>query len=124
MPPIPKQLQVPKAGTLRQYGLTVKDWFDIVRRQGGVCPICEEPLVGRKLAVDHAHVRGFKRHRRLKSGRRVRVMPREERVVHVRGVLHSYCNRFVRGWLTLKRARAILNYLTAHDERLNNGDQG
>ncbi len=44
----------------------------------------------------------------------------EDRRKHVRGVLHSHCNRYVRAWLTLERARAILTYLEAH-ERSNNG---
>ncbi len=40
-----------------------------------------------------------------------------DRRKHVRGVIHNYCNRFVRSWLTLPRARAIVAYLEAHERR-------
>ena len=100
------QLRPPTKGTLHRYRLTEALWFQMVRRQAGLCPICSLPLAGgRKLVVDHAHVRGFKR------------MKPEERRKHVRGVLHSFCNRYVRGWLTLPRARAIVAYLEGHEAR-------
>ena len=44
-------------------------------------------------------------------------MPQSERAAHVRGVLHSFCNRFVRRWLTLERAASILKYLQDHERR-------
>lgn len=107
MPPRPSKpkLMPPTRKTLVRYRLSEGDWWMIVRRQDGQCPICSEPLAGRKLAIDHAHVRRFKK------------MKPDERRRHVRGVLHSFCNRYVRGWLTLTRARAILLYLEAHEDR-------
>ncbi len=38
-----------------------------------------------------------------------------ERRRYVRGILHSYCNRFVRTWLTLPWARAIVAYLERYN---------
>jgi hypothetical protein len=100
----------PTRRTLSRYRLTEALWLQIVKRQAGLCPVCSQPLAGgRMLAIDHAHVKGFKR------------MKPEERRLHVRGVLHSFCNRYVRGWLTVTRARAILAYLEAHEARKTEG---
>lgn len=116
----------PTKGTLRKYGMTEDDWATICARQGFRCPVCSEPFGGRKLAIDHEHVAGFRARKRRKSKRgrsgkrsnvRVRVMMPEERKEYVRGILHAWCNRFVRRWLTLPRARTILNYLEDHDRR-------
>lgn len=44
---------------LRTYGLTVEDYEDLLRAQGGVCAICASPEPGMKRAarlyVDHCH---------------------------------------------------------------------
>lgn len=113
LPPNP-----PMLATLRKYGLTPADWLAILQRQGFKCPVCMGPLDNnRKLAIDHAHVAGFRARRRLKSGRRVRVMKPADRPAHVRGILHAWCNRFVRSWLTPSRAKAIAAYLEAHELR-------
>ena len=107
----------PTAATLRKYGMTAADWEAICRRQDCVCPVCGEPFGDRKLAIDHEHAWGFKAHRKLASGKRVRVVWHpDHRRAHVRGVLHAWCNRFVRKWLTLDRARRILAYLESHEE--------
>lgn len=109
----------PSAGTLKRYGLTATDWADLCRRQGCVCPVCEQPFGDRRLVVDHAHVKGFKATRRPLAGktRRRRVMSAGERKTHVRGVLHAWCNGYVRAWLTLDRARSLVAYLEAHAAR-------
>lgn len=111
--PLPKP---PTRDTLRAYGLTAEDWLALCRRQRWLCPVCGEPLGNRKLAIDHEHVAGFRAHKTLR-GRRVRSMSQDERRQHVRGILHAYCNRFVRKWLTLDRASRILDYLKAHEQR-------
>lgn len=110
------KVKPPSKGTLASYGLTEESWRAICERQGWQCPVCREPFGDRKLAIDHAHVAGFKA-RKVRRGRKVRVMPQEERVKHVRGILHSWCNRFVRRWMTLERSANILEYLKAHEER-------
>ena len=119
MPKIDSQMadvRVPTKATLAKYGLTRRDWLLICERQSWECPICREPFGERALAVDHAHVAGF-RARKVKKGRKVRVMGPAERKAHVRGVLHAWCNRFVRAWLTFDRAEAILEYLKAYERR-------
>lgn len=42
---------------LRQYGLTLDGYFDLLRKQGGGCAICGLPsnTDGRRLFVDHCH---------------------------------------------------------------------
>lgn len=113
----------PSKGTLRSYGLTAEDWYDMCRRQGCVCPVCKKEFGDRKLAIDHAHVKGWRaRKAKLKSGRvraakDQRVMTPEQRRPHVRGILHMWCNGLVRTWLTRERAESILAYLIAHEDR-------
>lgn len=123
----------PTLPTLRRYGLTPADWDAMVRRQRGVCPVCRQPFGDRRLVVDHEHVAGFKARRRRKARRvrngeratvRVRVMPQDERRRHVRGILHAWCNGYVRAWLTLDRAESILEYLRAHEARRNARNAG
>ena len=116
------KVKPPTLATLKNYGLSLREWLDIASRQGGLCPICNEPFGNRKLAIDHEHVRGWRarKHKKGKSGKRVRVrvMAPAERKLHVRGILHSFCNRMVRKWLTLEMALAIAKYLEAHNKRL------
>ena len=92
----------PTKATLRKYGMNLDHWLELAIAQGFTCPVCGQPFGERKLAIDHAHVKGFRK--MAPSGRRL----------HVRGVLHSFCNRYVRGWLTLARAKSIVDYLEAH----------
>lgn len=113
MPVTPK---TPTAGTLAKYGLTVEDWKRLCTVCKCVCVVCGQPFGDRPLVIDHEHVRGFKARKKRKSKCgtktiKVRVMPPEERRKYVRGILHAYCNRFVRRWLTLERAEAITAYL-------------
>lgn len=108
----------PTKQTLGKYGLTEKDWHRLCSACGFTCVICGKPFNGRPLVVDHEHVKGFRARKKVrsKSGhKKVRVMPPEERRQYVRGVVHNYCNRFVRRWLTLARARAIVAYLESYE---------
>lgn len=119
MPKVDPPPKPPSLGTLRKYGLTPDDWERMCDRQSDICPVCGEPFGNRPLAIDHEHVRGWRARKAPLKGRqrKRRVMGPEERRKHVRGILHSYCNRFVRKWLTLSRARSIVRYLEAHAER-------
>lgn len=116
----------PSTKTLRSYGLDEEQWRALCVRQQWICPVCQKPFGDRKLVIDHEHVRGFKARKRRKSKKKIkgqkidvvlRVMSPKERSRHVRGVLHSYCNRFVRHWLTLDRARSIVSYLEDFEAR-------
>lgn len=110
----------PSGGTLRTYGLTVDDWLAMARRQGYACPICRQPFGDRALVIDHEHVRGWRaRKRKLKSGKvraskDQRVMTPAQRREYVRGILHAWCNGYVRRWLTLERAESIVAYLKVY----------
>lgn len=109
-------VKVPSAGTLRKYGLTQGEWLALCESCNHTCVICGKPFDGRPLVVDHEHVKGFKarKKRKAKVGGhviKVRVMGPAERRRYVRGVIHNFCNRFVRKWLTLARAKAIVAYL-------------
>lgn len=49
---------------LRTYGITLADYDELLRAQGGVCAICKKPpAAGKSLAVDHDHaiVTAFKK---------------------------------------------------------------
>lgn len=106
----------PRLKTLKGYGLDESDWVRLCEACSCICVICGKPFEDRPLVIDHEHVKGFKAHKKLKSKDRkktisVRVMPPEERRKYVRGVVHNFCNRFIRRWLTLERAEAIAAYL-------------
>ena len=120
MPPIkPKLPRPPSLGTLREYGLWEEDWVRLCRACECVCVVCGQPFGDRPLVIDHEHVKGFRarKNKRAKNGKliKVRVMPQDERRKYVRGVIHNYCNRFIRRWLTLPRAEAIVSYLRAFE---------
>lgn len=128
--PVPTHaVKPPTDCTLRKYGLTAADWLAMAKLQRWTCPVCQQPFGDRKLVVDHEHVAGFKAGKKRKSrdkrGRsktgivRVRAMCPADRKPYVRGILHAWCNGFVRRWLTLSRAASILAYLQAHEERKN-----
>lgn len=133
---MPKAVEIvrpPTLTTLRKYGLTVEDWKRFCFLQQCICPVCLQPFGGRKLVIDHEHVAGFKARKRRKGKRkvggkrqdvRVRVMLPSERRKHVRGILHAWCNGWVRSWLTLERTRSILLYLEAHKARKDGQVQG
>lgn len=61
---------------MKDYGLTLEQYDELEARQGGLCPVCLEPLPpNRGGYVDHAH-----------SG---------EHQGKIRAILHGICNRFV-----------------------------
>lgn len=103
---------LPRAATLRRYGLTVEDWLEILNRQGGVCAVCgKTPRTGR-FNTDHDHVRGWKR------------MPPERRKLHVRGLLCHFCNHYYMGrCITVAKAEAVAEYLRQHQQRLERATQ-
>ncbi len=113
----------PLSKTLASYGLIEADWVRMCRACNNTCVVCGKPFDGRPLVIDHVHVKGFKARKKKKAKKgghtiKVRVMAQAERRKYVRGVIHNYCNRFVRGWLTLDRAKAIVAYLEAYERTL------
>lgn len=114
-------LKPPSRGTLTKYGMTEADWLLLCEACDHTCVVCGKEFGDRPLVIDHEHVKGFKAHKKRKAKKghqiKVRVMPPSERRKYVRGVIHNYCNRFVRRWLTLNRAKAIVAYLEAFERR-------
>lgn len=123
-------MKPPSRSTLARYGLSVEEWWAIARRQLGICPICQQLFGNRRLAIDHEHVAGWRARKRRKSKRKVggerkeikvRVMTPVQRKRYVRGILHAWCNGFVRSWLTLPRAKSIVAYLEDYEARKERG---
>jgi len=55
---------------LKNYGITVEEYEEILKKQNGVCAICKKPPINKRLSVDHHH-----------------------RLGHVRGLICWTCNR-------------------------------
>lgn len=48
-----------RKGLLKKYGLSAKEYADILQAQNGVCAVCQgENKDGRRLFVDHCHDTG------------------------------------------------------------------
>lgn len=61
---------------MKEYGITLEQYDELVVKQGGNCPVCLEPLpTDRSGHVDHAHSGPFK-------GR-------------IRAIVHGHCNRTI-----------------------------
>lgn len=98
------RVKPPTVKTLARYGLTLAEWRAILRRQKGVCAVCRK--VPAWVAVDHEHIKGWKR------------MPPSERKRFVRGLLCYFCNfRYVGKCLTAEKARAVAAYLEDYEAR-------
>lgn len=72
----------------RTYGITSRQYAQMLKVQRGRCAICSAKPKQRRLHVDHDHKTGV-----------------------VRGLLCYYCNRRVVGRLTLKQAQQVVDYL-------------
>lgn len=71
-----------------KHGISIKDYNRLLRKQKGVCAVCEKPCAtGRRLAIDHDHVTGV-----------------------IRGLLCSACNLYV-GHLESPKMKKALAYL-------------
>lgn len=67
----------------RAYGITLEEYDDLLRDQGGVCAICLRPPKTIRLSLDHLHVRGYKK------------MKPEKKRTYIRGVICFSCNASV-----------------------------
>ncbi len=84
----------------RTYGITEREYNKLLKLQRGVCAICGGKAKTRKLAVDHEHVKGYKK------------MPPTEKRKYVRGIVCFPCNWIMlsRG-VTLDKAKGLVGYL-------------
>lgn len=64
---------------LKKYGITEEDYNTLFREQGGVCAVCR-CISKRTLAVDHIHIKDFKK------------LPNNEKVNYIRGLVCFICN--------------------------------
>ena len=91
----------PASSTLAKYGLSLSEWTAMYDEYDGACHCCGAE--GRRLVIDHDHVRGW------------RDMPPEERKVHVRGLACPSCNHFVlTRYADAEKHRQAAEYLDRH----------
>lgn len=96
----------PTKQTLAKYGLSLEEWLVMADAQGHVCYICQlEPVKGR-LALDHEHVKFWKK------------LAPEHRKLFVRGLLCFFCNfRILGRGMTLEKAKRVVSYLEQYSLR-------
>lgn len=75
--------RISSPATLKKYGLSLTDWIEMFNKQKGCCAICKTPFGEKRINVDHAHVKGWKK------------MAPEQRREFVRGLLCYQCNKFM-----------------------------
>jgi len=78
-------VKAPSKATLKKYGMTEALWKQKYIMQAGLCGLCEKPLEGKVINIDHLHLRNWKK---LAAWRRL---------ASVRALLHARCNRFLLG---------------------------
>ena len=85
----------------KKYGITLKQWKAMLRKQGGKCPICGKLQKDTKQTfhVDHSHKTG-----------------------EIRAIICGYCNRRLMCYIhdNPKRAIGLANYLIKHFKGLCN----
>ena len=102
----PQVARTPSKATLRKYGLSPSEWWDILSRQGGACAVCHRVPANGRLCTDHEHVKGWKK-----------MLP-EQRKKYVRGMLCFFCNHYYVGRsITVAKAANVLAYLKAYEVR-------
>lgn len=90
----------------RSYGISEREYNKWLRTQGGVCAICKGKAKTRKLAVDHEHIKGYKK------------LTQSDKKRYVRGIVCFPCNWIMlsRG-VTLEKARGLVRYLEDYERR-------
>ena len=97
---------IPAEATLKRYGLSRYDWIVIMNRQNWVCAICHQKPGKGRLAIDHEHVKGWKK------------MKPDQRKLYVRGLCCWFDNhyRLARG-ATVENLRSAADYLESYEIR-------
>lgn len=128
-------MKIPSKETLSVYGLTEEEWelhvtFSDPEHFNPICPICLrsfDPKWKQQSIIDHEHVKGWNAHTRAiitmtdgkkVKGKKVRVMPPEERKKYVRGIICWLCNKnILTREVTLEKARRVVTYLEKYESR-------
>lgn len=95
--------EYPTQKTLDKYGISRQEFYEILKAQDNVCPICEKsPSTGRWV-IDHEHVRNWKS------------LPAEKRRLYIRGILCWFCNSVYLGRaITIKKSQNVTRYLKSY----------
>src|SRR5438046_2851613 len=91
---------------LRTYGITWAEYNEMLALQNGLCAICGNPPKINRLAVDHEHIKGYKK-----------LLPAEKKKF-IRGLLCMICNyRYVCRGMNLAMAEKVVKYLSEYEGR-------
>lgn len=100
---------------LKKYGITEQEYEEMFKAQWGVCTICgTAPKPGRRLAVDHIHLKG-KNKKPIEGNRSL-----------VRGLLCMFCNKYVVGAIERRNIvshRDLINGLMNYFDRYQLKDE-
>lgn len=98
-------VRIPTLRTLARYGLSMKDYERIMRRQKWACAVCGNVPPSGILHIDHEHIRGWKR------------MSPDQRKKFVRGVCCWFCNSVIlRRGATPTKLRNAAKYLERYEK--------
>lgn len=103
-------IRSPASATLAKYGWSLREWYQMLKRQSFKCPICDQtPLTG-QFVTDHEHTLRWAR------------MPAARRKLYVRGLLCWFDNRHivVRG-ASPQKLRNAARYLARYERRSRTG---
>ncbi len=99
-----KIITPPSSTTLKKYGLSESDWWQLYNKHQGKCHVCLKETKGR-LVIEHEHVKNWKK------------MPPEQRRLFVRGLADWICNfRILTRGVTLERLRNAVRYLEEYEK--------
>lgn len=76
--PEEKKLRAKELRLYKTYGITLKEFDDLLISQGMACAVCKK--IQPRMCVDHIHIKGFK------------AMSLEEKKKYVRGIACFMCN--------------------------------
>ena len=97
-------VRVPTERTVKRYGITQREWLELLAAQGWACAVCLR--LRPTMVTDHEHVPGWKN------------MPPEHRRRYVRGILCTYDNyRIVPSRMSAEEAGRMVAYLLQYEAR-------
>ena len=100
-------MNIPKAVTLKKYGLSEQEWEKLYYKYGARCHCCLRIPPSGKYYVDHEHLKDYKK------------FPIEVRRKAVRGLCCFHCNRRLlqRGNDNIKKLSNAIRYLKDYENK-------